>query len=226
MALKLLVEQPTFELEYLQEDRKDASGQKTLFINGPFLMAEKKNKNGRVYKLDEMVKEVSRYTTEMVKTNRSLGELNHPTSVEINPERACHMVTEMRQDGNLFYGKSKILNTPVGNIVRSLIQDGVKLGVSSRALGKLTENGDHNDVSEFKFICVDVVHDPSVETAFVNGILESKEWILKCDGSVCEWVQAAHDKLQESCSCLPKHDKEAYLKEQIMGFLKEITKKT
>ena len=224
MALKLLVEQPTFEYDVeLVEEKKGLAN--TMFIKGPFLMAERKNKNGRVYKIDEMIKEVTRYTNDMIKPCRSLGELNHPTSVEINPERACHIVTELRQEGNLFYGKSKILNTPMGAIVRTLIQDGVKLGISSRALGKLTENGDHNDVTDLRLICMDVVHDPSVETAFVDGILESKQWVLKCDGTVCEWVEGAYNKLEQSLCSIPKHDRDVYIKEHINTFIRELGKK-
>ena len=215
--LKLLIEDPSFDLEILQEKSSDKP--LVMYIKGTYLMSEQKNKNGRVYKLDEMIKEVKRYTESMIKHGRSLGELNHPTSVEINPERACHMVTELTQNGNMFIGKSKLLNSPMGNLVKSLIQDGVKLGVSSRALGKLNPSGDHNDVSDFRFICADVVHDPSVETAFVEGVLESKQWILKCDGTICEWVERQHDDLTASCSCLPKHNKEEHLRKAVIDFI-------
>lgn len=217
-GLKLLIEQPTFDIDCVVEE-KNSNSPSTMYIRGPYLMSETKNRNGRIYKLDEMTREVNRYTNEMIKTNRSIGELNHPTSVEVNPERACHMITELHQEGNIFVGKSKILNSPLGQLVRNLIMDGVKLGVSSRALGKLNPNGDHNDVSDFRFICQDVVHDPSVESAFVEGVYESKSWILKCDGTVCEWVQEEHDKLVKSCNCLPKHDKEVYIKEQVLNFI-------
>lgn len=165
-------------------------------------MAEQKNKNGRVYPLDEVVPEVSRYQDEMIKEKRSLGELNHPTSVEVNPERSCHLITEMKQEGNVYIGKSKILSNPIGQIVRSLIMDGVKLGVSTRALGKV----DNGRVSGFHLICTDVVHDPSVNTgkngtqAFVNGIFEAKEWILQDNGLIVE----AYDGFESSLSSLPK----------------------
>jgi len=219
-GLKLFVEEPTFELEYIVEE-KNPKAPSTMFIRGQYLMAEKKNKNGRVYSLQEMAKEVERYTTEMVAMGRSLGELNHPTSVEINPERACHMITEMKQDGNIFYGKSKILGTPMGLIVRTLINEGVKLGISSRALGKLNPEDGVNKVSGFRFICCDVVHDPSVETAFVDGILESKEYVLKCDGSVCE----LYDQFENKLETLPKHNADQYLKEHIIKFLESIKNK-
>lgn len=213
-TLNLLVETPTFDLNYIVEKNDDRS----IFIEGPYLMAEEANRNGRVYQLAEMIPEVDRYLEEMVKTNRALGELNHPSSIEVNPERACHMVTEMRRDGNIFFGKSKILNTPMGNIVKSLIHEGVKLGVSSRALGKLTPNGGYNSVSNFRLICNDVVHDPSVPTAFVNGILESKQYVLNADGSLAE----AYDMVDNAIETLPIANKDEYLRKVIVDFLQKI----
>lgn len=220
-GLKLLIEEPVYNIDYTIEE-KNSKSPSNLFISGPYLMAEQKNKNGRIYSINEMSTEVNRYINEMVNSNRSLGELNHPSSVEINPERACHMITEMKQDGNIFTGKSKVLSTPVGNIVRSLVLDGVKLGISSRALGKLDEQGDHKNVSDFHLICCDIVHDPSAEMAFVDGILESKEWILQCDGSICEMVERKHDELKETCSCLPKHNKEKHILESVLSFIESL----
>lgn len=219
--LKLLVEKPTFDIDLVLEE-KNKGEERGLYIQGPYLMAERKNKNGRIYKLDEMTKDVNRYISEMIKTGRSLGELNHPTSVDVNPERACHMITELHQNGNMFMGKSKILSNPMGQQVRSLLMDGVKLGISSRALGKLDEKADHSEVSDFHLICCDVVHDPSVPDAFIDGILESKQWILKCDGEICEWVQAQHNKLAENVSKLPKHDKKEFVMEQVLKFIESL----
>jgi hypothetical protein len=181
-SYRLLVEEPTYEIQYLVEE-KNRTSPSNLYIKGPFLMANEANKNKRIYPLEEMVREVDRYSTEMIAGNRSTGELNHPQSPEINLERICHMVTELKQNGNIFEGKSRILSTPMGQIVRSLILDGVKLGVSSRALGRLDASGDYNKVSDFRLVAVDVVADPSVPTAFVNGILESKQWILSENGN-------------------------------------------
>ena len=213
---KLLVDEPVFDLQYIVEE-KNKTEQSTLYIQGPFLMSEQKNKNGRIYNLNEMVQEVDRYTTEMIKENRSLGELNHPASVEVNPERACHMITELRQDGSMFYGKSKVLSNPMGQLVRSLVMDGVKLGISSRALGKLLPQGDTHAVQGFHLICCDVVHDPSVSSAFVNGIMEAKSWILEQDGAITE----AYDIFERGISKLPKKSdiKEAVIKEQILLFI-------
>ena len=219
--LKLLIEQPTYELDVIQEE-KNRNEPRELFIRGPYLMAEKKNKNGRIYSLNEMTKEVDRYTREMIDTKRSIGELNHPTSVEVNPERACHLITNLKQDGNMFIGESKILSNPIGQVVRSLLMDGVKLGISSRALGKLDERGGVNQVSDFHLITTDVVHDPSVQDAYVSSILESKQWILKCDGSICEWVEEKHRNLEQNCSKLPKRDKESYLLEHVLSFINSL----
>lgn len=225
VSRKLLVDDPVFDLQYIVEE-KNKNEPSTLYIQGPFLMSEQKNKNGRIYSLNEMVQEVGRYTSEMIKEKRALGELNHPASVEVNPERACHLITELRQEGNMFFGKSKILSTPIGQLVRALIMDNVKLGISSRALGKLLPQGDAHAVQGFHLICCDVVHDPSVSMAFVNGIMEAKNWILNTDGTIAE----AYDIFESGIKSLPKKTelKEALLKEQIMKFittLKNPTKK-
>lgn len=213
---KLLVDEPIYDLQYVVEEQ-NKNVPSTLYIQGPFLMSEQKNKNGRIYSLHEMVQEVNRYTSEMIKEKRSIGELNHPSSVDVNPERACHMITELRQDGTIFYGKSKILSTPMGQLVRALILDNVKLGVSSRALGKLLPQGDAHAVQGLHLICCDVVHDPSVSTAFVNGIMEAKNWILNTDGTIME----QYENFEGSIKNLPRRSdfKEQLLKEQIMKFI-------
>lgn len=211
---RLLVEEPTYEVKYVIEE-KNRNSPSSLIIHGDFLMADVPNKNKRVYPLEEMVKEVDRYTKEMILGARSTGELNHPQSPEINLERICHMVTELKQNGNIFVGKSRVLSTPMGQIVRSLIQDGVKLGVSSRALGRLDEDGSYDRVSDFRLVAVDVVADPSVPTAFVNGILESKQWILAENGG----FEPLFDKFEKNIARLPKVSKEAYLKEQVIAFI-------
>ena len=220
-TLKLLVESPTFDLDYIIEEKNKNENTK-LYIQGPFLMAEEKNRNGRIYPMHEMKNEVDRYITEMVNKNRSLGELCHPSSVDINPERACHMITKLWQEGNIFFGKSKILNTPMGNIVKSLVYEGVQLGVSSRALGKLSQTTQGNTVQDFRLICCDVVHDPSVPTAFVDGILEAKEWVIQSDGAIVEAIEHSYDSLEKGISSLPKKDKDEFLRGLIIDFLNEI----
>jgi hypothetical protein len=213
-AYRLLVEEPTYEVQYLVEE-KNRNSPSNLFIHGPFLMANEANKNKRIYPLEEMVKEVDRYSAEMIVGKRSTGELNHPSSPEINLERICHMVTELKQNGNIFEGKSRILSTPMGQIVRSLILDGVKLGVSSRALGRLDSDGQYNKVSDFRLVAVDVVADPSVPTAFVNGILESKQWILTENGN----FEPLYERFEKNISNLPRNNKDQYLKEQVIAFI-------
>jgi hypothetical protein len=219
MSLRLIVERPAPEeqFEYIMEER-DRTSPSTLFIKGPYMMAEGVNRNNRLYPLHELVREVDRYKSEMITNARSLGELNHPQSAEVNPERACHMVTELHQDGNVFLGKSKVLSTPCGLIIKSLINDGVKLGMSSRALGQLEEKGGKNIVKNLRLVAIDCVADPSYPKAFVNGILESKQYVLKESGQYEEVYNIFEDRI----SNLPKHDVESYLKESIINFLKNI----
>jgi len=220
MSLKLIVEKPApeEEFEYILEE-KDRNSPATLYIKGPYMMAENYNRNNRLYRLEEMVSEVKRYTSEMIKTNRALGTLNHESSAEVNLDRVCHIVTEMSQDGNVFHGKSKVLSTPCGNIVRALINDGVKVGMSSRALGQLQEGtGGKNIVKDFRLISIDCVADPSFPKAFVNGILESKQWVLGESGQ----FEEVYADFENKISKLPKKQVEEYLKESILDFLNKI----
>jgi hypothetical protein len=222
MALRLLVEQPALEeeYEYIIEEQSN-NKPSNLYITGPYMQCEMVNKNKRIYAENEMDREVHRYINEMVKTKRAMGELNHPTKAEVDLERACHLVVDLRKEGNTFYGKSKVLSTPTGQIVRSLIQDGVKVGMSSRALGKLNEQSNGiNKVSEFRLVAVDCVADPSCPSAFVNGILESKQFVLKEDGRFEEY----YDSFSNSISSLPKKDVEKFLKEQILTFFNKISR--
>ena len=146
-----------------------------------------------------------------------MGELNHPTTAEVDLERACHVVTELKQKDNIFYGKSKVLSTPCGQIVKSLVMDGVKVGVSSRALGKLDETPSGiSQVKDMKLIAIDCVADPSFPKAFVNGILESKQWVLASDGK----FEEIYNKFENSVKNLPKKDLDNYLREQIISFIK------
>jgi hypothetical protein len=213
----LLVESPNYELKYLVEE-KNRNAPSSMWLNGPFLMANKANRNNRIYPLEEMTREVNRYTEEIIRNNRGTGELNHPTTPEVNLERACHMVTELKQDGDVFIGKSKVLSTPMGQVVRSLMLDGVKLGVSSRALGRVDEKNGVGHVSDFRLVAIDVVADPSVPTAFVNGILESKKWVLMDNGE----FEPMYEKFERSISSLPNKDKDNYLKESIIQFINSL----
>ena len=220
MAFKLLVETPDpSEFEYVLEEKNNKS-EPRLYIKGPYMMASDVNKNNRVYDLDNMVQEVSRYEKEMIKADRAMGELNHPTTAEVDLERACHIVTEMKQDGNVFYGKSKVLQTPCGTIVKQLVTDGVRVGMSSRALGKIDQEGESEigHVTEMKLVAIDCVADPSYSDAFVNGILESKQWILNKNGDFEEHF----DRFEESLKNLPRTDVDSYLKNKFIEFIQNI----
>jgi len=222
MALRLLVETPApdDQYEYVVEE-KSGSTPSTMYIKGPYMQCEEVNKNKRIYSSQEMDREVRRYISEMVKSNRSMGELNHPTAAEVNLERACHLVTEMHRDGNVYFGKSKVLTTPMGQIVRSLVNDGVRVAMSSRALGKLIDEGNGvNRVEDFRLVAIDCVADPSFPKAFVNGILESKQFVVTQDGRFEEFYDGLSDTLRN----LPKRDVEDYLKSQILEFFNKISK--
>lgn len=219
LKLNLVVEKPdvTDEFEYIEEETNKNSPS-NLYIKGPYMMAEGVNRNNRLYPREELEREVARYNEEMVVPGRAMGELNHPTSADVDLERACHIVTEITQDDNVFYGKSKVLTTPCGQIVRALINDGVKVGMSTRALGTLEEGSSHNTVKNMKLVAVDCVADPSYPKAFVNGILESKQWVLADDGN----YEELYDNFEESVSKLPKKDIDRFLTERIISFINKL----
>jgi hypothetical protein len=174
-----LIRERVEEVNYLTESTED--GKKALYIQGPFLVAEQGNKNRRMYKIDTLQREVDRYVKEYVDTKRALGELGHPDTPSINLERVSHLITELKQDGNIFIGKAKILDTPYGNIVKNFIESGVNLGVSSRGMGSLVpgDNGLSIVQDDFRLAtAADIVADPSAPGAFVNGIMEGKEWLF------------------------------------------------
>lgn len=170
-----LITETIQDINILTEEK---NGQKHYFIEGIFMQAESKNRNGRVYPIAVMEKELGRYNSDYVKTNRAMGELGHPEGPTVNLERVSHLIKDLRLEKNDVYGKAKILDTPYGKIVRNLIDEGVKLGVSSRGMGSLKEQDGVNVVQEdFMLAAVDVVADPSAPNAFVNGIMEGREWI-------------------------------------------------
>ena len=157
----------------------EETGARAYYIEGPFLQAELKNRNGRVYPLELLVREVNRYKKEFVSENRALGELGHPDSPTINLDRVSHLIVEINQSGHDFNGKAKVLDTPNGRIVKALIDDGVQLGVSSRGVGSLntTSQGDVVGDDFYLATAADIVADPSAPNAFVRGIMEGKEWV-------------------------------------------------
>jgi hypothetical protein len=154
---------------------------KEYFIEGIFLMSERKNKNGRIYPEEIMDKEVGRYTEQYIKGNRAYGELGHPDTPSINLDRVSHLIVDLRKEGTNYIGKAKILGTPMGNIVRGLLDGGANLGVSSRALGSLKLNKEGVQIVQDDFMlstAADIVADPSAPDAFVRGIMESTEWVF------------------------------------------------
>ena len=217
MALRLIVETPqdNTDFEYIYEE-KNNKDQPKLFISGPYMMCETVNKNKRMYSKEDMFKEVARYTKEMVESKRAMGELNHPESADVNLANACHLVTDLKMEGNFVYGKSQVLSTPSGKIVECLIKDGVSVGMSSRALGELSEDNGINKVTNMRLIAVDCVADPSCPKAFVNGILESKQYVLKTNGE----LEEMYNSFAKSIATLPKHDVNSFLKEQLLKFIK------
>ena len=179
--MKLISEQWDDNIDYIvEEDPK--TGKKSVYIEGIMLQTEIKNKNGRIYPKDIMVKEVKRYTKEFIDQKRAYGELGHPEGPTINLERTSHLITELKEDGNNYIGRAKILSTPMGEIVKSLLADGARLGVSSRGMGSLkssnTKDGVQMVQSDFQLAtAADIVADPSAPDAFVNGVMEGVEWI-------------------------------------------------
>jgi hypothetical protein len=177
MSMKLITE-INESVEYLAEARED--GKKDYFIRGPFMQANIKNRNGRVYPAEVLDKEVNRYVTENVQKNRAYGELGHPTSPTINLDRVSHMIKELTRDGDNFIGKAKIMTeTPMGQIVKNLMDEGASLGVSSRGMGSLKNKNGAAEVQNDFYLATaaDIVADPSAPDAFVEGIMEGKEWV-------------------------------------------------
>jgi len=173
--MKLITETTQSEIQVLTEEK---NGQKNYFIKGVFMESDTKNRNGRVYPGEIMEQEIGRYNNEYVKQNRAMGELGHPEGPTVNLERVSHIIKNLSVDGKQIIGEAKIMDTPYGKIVKNLIDEGAKLGVSSRGMGSLKEQDGVNVVQEdFMLAAVDVVADPSAPNAFVNGIMEGKEWI-------------------------------------------------
>jgi hypothetical protein len=168
-----------------------------------------------------MINEVGRYKREFIDLNRALGEINHPSdSTEVDLTRACHSVITLEQkDGNYFWGKSKILSTPSGVICRQLMQDGIKLGISSRALGRLVPRGDINLVEGLRLLALDIVHEPSVSDAMLDSIMENRQYIIDAGGRV---VELACDSLECKLNALPKKEVDTYLAESFAAFIKSL----
>jgi hypothetical protein len=174
--MKLITEFNENDVQCIVEKKED--GTKSHVIEGIFAMAESRNRNGRIYPQPVMEKAVGKYVTEQVKTGRAVGELNHPDGPTVNLDKVSHLITDLRIEGNNVMGKARILDTPMGQIVKGLLEGGVQLGVSTRGMGSLEQrNGVMYVKDDFMLNTVDIVQDPSAPNAFVNGIMEGVDWI-------------------------------------------------
>jgi hypothetical protein len=175
--VKLISESTLQDVEYITEEKEN--GKKDYKIKGIFMQADIKNKNGRIYPQDILTKEVKRYNKEFINERRAYGELGHPEGPTVNLERASHMITALYQDGKNYIGEAKILSTPMGKIVKTLMDEGAKLGVSSRGMGSLEQKDGANYVRDDFYLATaaDIVSDPSAPSAFVEGIMEGREWV-------------------------------------------------
>ena len=179
-----LIAEEILQVEFLSEEK---NGKKSHFIEGVFLQSEIKNKNGRVYPQGVLAREVAKYDESYIQKGRALGELGHPEGPTINLDRVSHSIQSLKREGNNFVGRARILDTPMGRIAKSLLGEGVKLGVSSRGLGSLKEQNGMKIVSDDFMLATaaDIVADPSAPDAFVNGIMEGREWVWE-NGAVSE----------------------------------------
>lgn len=173
-ALKLLNEQAIAESKVINEDA--GNGVKRMYITGPFLQAVDKNRNGRVYPRNIIEREVNKFQS-LIESREALGELSHPESIEINPDRSAILITELKMDGNIAVGKAKVLSTPCGKILESLLSDGVRMGVSSRGTGNLCE--DNTVAEDYKMATIDAVYMPSAQCAYSDPMYESVQYVTK-----------------------------------------------
>ena len=172
-----LISEAVEEVEYITEEKEN--GGMNYKIRGIFMQADIKNRNGRVYPMEVLDEEVKKYNKNFIEQNRAFGELGHPDGPTVNLERVSHMITSLKPDGKNFIGEAKIMDTPMGKIVKNLMDEGAKLGVSSRGMGSLRQKGGANVVSDDFYLATaaDIVADPSAPNAFVEGIMEGKEWV-------------------------------------------------
>ena len=189
--MKLITEEIN-KVEFIVEEHQ---GKKSMFIEGVFLQGNQKNRNGRVYRTETLKREVNRYMTEYVEKGRALGELGHPDGPIVNLDRVSHKIVNLRQEGNNFIGKAKLLDTPMGKIAKNLIDEGVTLGVSSRGIGSLKTTREGVNIVGDDFMlatAADIVADPSAPDAFVEGIMEGKDWVW--EGGILRERQAEMTK--------------------------------
>jgi len=208
-------------LQLLTED-SEGSGSKSYFLRGPFLQASVKNRNGRKYMRETLEREVKDFYKTKIQTHRSIGELDHPPEPTINLDRISHIITELAMDGDVGMGCAKLLDTPMGKIAKALVQDGVQLGMSTRGVGTLDGDMVKDD---YKLITVDIVADPSAPTAFVEGVLENKEYIVSETGEIVEAAVRQLKRNMDKATQSHRYNKEEFSKATLMymdQFLKSI----
>lgn len=220
-AYKLICETPDERepVEILWEE-ESLNKPKNLYVQGPYMGGGIINKNKRLYPVDEMRSEVTNFINNKVKKSIATGELNHPDHANLDLKQAAHLITDMWEDNNIWYGKSKVLNdTPNGELLKSLLKNGVAIGMSSRCLGQLSESGEgYSTVHNMKMVTVDAVADPSFDKAFVNGILESKQFVCESDGSFR--IESCYNNFENSLNDLPRGQQENYIVNAVKDFLK------
>ena len=216
--MKLITEEIN-KVEFIVEE---VGGKKSMFIEGVFLQTEQPNRNNRVYKRDVMEREVARYTEQYINNGRALGELGHPDGPTVNLDRVSHKIVSLRQEGNNFIGKAKLLETPMGKIAKNLIDEGVTLGVSSRGIGSLSETRGGYKLVGTDFMlatAADIVADPSAPDAFVQGIMEGKEWVY-VNGTLKEQqIDAIQSTIEKAVAAKDLQEKKIELFSQFLSNL-------
>ena len=209
------------EIESVEILTETVGGKKSHFIEGVFLQSDIKNRNGRMYPMNTLSREVGRYNESFIQKGRALGELGHPDGPTVNLDRVSHKIISLTQEGKNFIGKAKILETPMGKIASSLLSEGVKLGVSSRGLGSIERRGNMNIVKDDFMLstAADIVADPSAPDAFVEGIMEGKEWVM-AEG---RWQESAYDQSRRYLNNSPQSELDARKLEVFESFLRNIT---
>ena len=195
-----LISEQIEDVEFITEELNEDTGKKSYKIKGVFMQSDVKNRNGRVYPQEILAKEVAKYNKNFIKEKRAFGELGHPDGPTVNLERVSHMITDLYPDGKNFIGEAKIMSTPMGEIVKNLMDEGAKLGVSSRGMGSLESRGGTNYVKDDFYLATaaDIVADPSAPDAFVEGIMESKEWVWENGKLVERDIEAWKRQIREA----------------------------
>jgi len=222
--LKLIVENDIYDYDIILE-QENPSSPKFFKIRGPYIVVNQKNANGRVYDAPMMERSVNEFVTEMVDSGRALGELNHPDHTEIDPQRVCHRITSLQRENDQWIGESIVLSsspdgtikgTPCGDILAAILQHGGKPGMSTRGVGNIDDGG---LVNEYKLITVDSVSSPSGPGCFVDGILESRNFMINTHGDI---VEGAYASFQNGLSNLPSHGRKIYVEELLRKFIEAI----